>query len=153
MERQSQTPAPRIPEAGNTPLRSLGPDRTGADEISGHTVHVIEVNERKLLFLCDFLSVQGLRVTGSSDPERALQYVSKARPEVLICDVAMAPMGGAELLERVRQVSPETVMIFTMDRGTQQVVECVGKGGKVNLLLGPLSAPGLLDAVGRILRA
>jgi CheY-like chemotaxis protein len=152
MERLPQTPAPRFSDREKPRLAFLAPEVPGSDGGSGHTVHIIQVDARKLLFLCDFLSVPGLRVTGSSDPARALNYVSRARPEVLICDLAMPQMGGKELLERTHQVSPETRVILTSDRVSHPVAEHVQRGGGVDLLLGPLSAAGLLWAVDRILR-
>lgn len=118
----------------------------------GHTVHVVLGNVRRLLFLCRSLSVPGLHVTGSSDLARALKYVSRARPEVLICDLAMPEMGGEELLERLHEASPESRVILTSDRAGHPVVEHVGQGGSVDFMMGPLDTVGLLKAVDRILK-
>jgi len=124
----------------------------GSDGDGAHTVHLIESNERKLLFLCNYLSVPGIRVTGSSDPGRGLEFVSRVRPEVLICDLALPQMGGAELLARTRKASPETRVILTSTRANHPVLEQLRKGAGIDLLIGPLDAPGLLGAVRRILR-
>jgi len=121
------------------------------DHEGDHAVHIIELNPRKLLFLCDFLSVPGLRVTGSSDPERGLDYIARAQPDVVICDLALPQMEGEELLDRIRKVSPRTRVILTSGRSSLPIVEHMRAGGGIDLLLGPLSAPGLLNAVQRML--
>src|SRR6185295_12530645 len=82
---------------------------------STHSIHVIESDEEELVFLCDFLSIAGVRVTGTSDPVRALEFVERMHPDVLICNLATPQMGGQEILERTREVSPQTRVILVSD--------------------------------------
>ena len=124
---------------------------TGSCAETSRTVHIIEPRERKLLFLCEYLSRHGLCVTGSSDPERGLMFVVRSHPEVLICDLALPQMGGDVLLRRIRAVSPETRVILTSARASHPVLEHVRASGGIDLVMGALSAPGLLNAVERML--
>jgi len=117
-----------------------------------HSVHVIEPDEEQLIFLCDFLSIPGLLVTGSTDPFRGIEYVGRAHPDILICDLALPGMGGEEVLNRTRKRSPRTRVILTSDRRRQPVVENVGKESGVDLIIGPINAVELLQAVERILK-
>lgn len=122
-----------------------------AGEHARHSVHVIEPDEEQLIFLCDFLSIPGLLVTGSTDPFRGIEYVGRAHPDILICDLAVPGMGGEEVLNRTRKRSPRTRVILTSDRRGHPVVENVRKGSGVDLIIGPFSAVELLQAVERIL--
>jgi len=124
-----------------------------AGEGSRHSVHVIEPDEEQLVFLCDFLSIPGLLVTGSSDPIRGMEFVGRAYPDVLICDLALPAMGGEEVLNQVRKRSPRTRVILTSNRAGHPQVEHVRKGAGVDLLMGPFNAVGLLQAVERILKS
>jgi DNA-binding response OmpR family regulator len=122
-------------------------------ERARHSVHVIEPDEEQLIFLCDFLSLPGLLVTGSSDPVRGIEYVGKSHPDVLICDLALPAMGGEEVLNRTRKLSPRTRLILTSRHSGHGVVEHVRKGIGVDLLMGPFNAVELLQALERILKS
>jgi len=124
-----------------------------AGEGARHSVHVIEPDEEQLIFLCDFLSIPGLLVTGSTDPFRGIEYVGRAHPDILICDLALPGMGGEEVLNRTRKRSPRTKVILTSDRPGHPVVENVRKENGVDLIIGPVNAVELLQAVERILRS
>ena len=124
--------------------------RQGVPE-SGRTVHVIEGDEEELVFLCDFLSFSGLRVSGSTDSERALQFVERMRLDLLICNLATSELGGDKLLERMRRASPATRIILISNWPKQPVVEHVRESSEIDLLIGPFNAVSLLRAVERIL--
>jgi|SRR5579862_7816407 len=122
-----------------------------AGEISRGAVHVIEPDQEELIFLCDFLSISGLLVTGSSDPVRGLQYVARAQPEVVICGLSLPARKGEEILDRTRQLSPRTRVILTTHRPGPRLVELVKLDGRAALLEGPFNAVNLLRAVERVL--
>jgi len=128
-----------------------GKPASESDAPSPHSVHVIEADEKELLFLCEFLSLSGLRVTGSSDPARALEFVERMHPDVLISNLATPQMGGQEILERTRKVSPETGVILVSDWPDHPIVEHAGSDSEIDLLIGPFAAGGLLHAVERML--
>jgi DNA-binding NtrC family response regulator len=122
-----------------------------AGEASRGAVHVIEPDQEELIFLCDFLSISGLLVTGSSDPVRGLQYVARAKPEVVICGDSLPAMRSEEVLDRTRELSPRTRVILTSHRPGPRLVELVKMDGRAALLQGPFNAVSLLRAVERIL--
>src|SRR5690242_17501052 len=106
---RTAAPRPRLPLQfpRNRPGGGVS-DRGSA----GHSVHVIEPDEEELAFLCDFLSIPGLRVSGSTDPARALGFVARMHPEILICNLAALEMGADALLDRTRVASPTTRVIL-----------------------------------------
>jgi DNA-binding response OmpR family regulator len=122
------------------------------DDPSGHTVHVIEPDEDTLVFLRDFLSIPGYQVSGSIDPVRALEHVSRTRPEVVICDLVMKEMDGEEFVSRTREASPKTRVILTTDRFNATGSEAFQTLGGADLVLRSRSAIGLLGAVEHVLK-
>lgn len=55
----------------------------------------------------------GFQVVGQAeDGEKALELVKQTNPEVIITDIAMPKLNGLALIERVREISPETKVII-----------------------------------------
>jgi len=144
---------PKITEQPSKELRWKAPEAgaPGCDLKSGRSVHVLESDQEELVFLCDFLSFSGLRVSGSTDPERALRFVERRRPDVLICNLATSEMGGDKLLEGMWKACPATRVILISNWPNQPVVEHGREGSDVDLLIGPFNAISLLRALERIL--
>jgi DNA-binding response OmpR family regulator len=117
----------------------------------GHTVHIIESDTAALITLCEDLSISGLRVNGSTDPERAIECVGRTHPDVLICGLATLEIGVEELLVRARKASVNTRILLTSDRPKQQVLDHVEVDAGVELLLGPLTNWNLLQTLERML--
>lgn len=46
------------------------------------------------------------------DAEEALRIISKNRVDLLICDIEMPGLNGLELLDKVNEISADTVTIF-----------------------------------------
>jgi DNA-binding response OmpR family regulator len=146
----------KIPTSRPSFPRQLSRLRPGAALIDrriapGRSVHVIESDGEELEFLCDFLGIAGLRVSGSTDPARAPDFVARMRPDVLICNLAELEMGGDQLLDRTRKASPDTRVILISNWRRQPLVEHVNAGSGVDLLIGPFNAIGLLRAVEKML--
>jgi two-component system cell cycle sensor histidine kinase/response regulator CckA len=61
------------------------------------------------------LSEYGYGVTTANSGQKALDIISKAQKpfDLLITDLVMPVMSGRELVEQVRQVSPETHILCT----------------------------------------
>jgi PAS domain S-box-containing protein len=67
-----------------------------------------------------FLETRGVRVSQARDGEEALATIRATRPDVAIVDVAMSPLSGIDVAQRVGAASPETkVILYTghNDRG------------------------------------
>jgi DNA-binding response OmpR family regulator len=141
--------SPEIPPPQTSSRRQAASGDRGID--SGSLVHVIESDEEELIFLCDFLSIPGHRVTGSTDLVRGLQFVERMKPDILICNLATCDVGGDELLERTQKVSTSTRLILVSNWPKQPVVEQLKPGTGIDLMMGPFNAVTLLQAVERML--
>ncbi len=114
-------------------------------------IHVIEDNEEELIFLCDFLTMSGFRVSGSTGADNALEYVAKMKPDVLLCSLIAPDVNGEEVVLRARKASPHTRILLTSEHLMVPLPERLRKAPGVDLLRGPRHAIGLLRAVQRLI--
>lgn len=69
-------------------------------------------DERNVLMSLRALFRESYRVLSTTDPAEALQIVRRETVDVIVSDQRMPQMLGAELLRRVREVSPGTMRIL-----------------------------------------
>ena len=60
----------------------------------------------------DFLNSQGYSADSTTRAVQGLEWVEKEKPDVVLLDVMMPEIDGIECLKRIRQISPETVVII-----------------------------------------
>lgn len=75
------------------------------------------------------LTKVGYQVTTAQSGEEGLRLFKAAPPDMLITDITMPGMSGIELLEKVREISNETVIIVITAYGTiETAVDAMRKG-------------------------
>jgi DNA-binding NtrC family response regulator len=90
---------------------------------------VAEDEEITLDNLVETLRDEGYQVTGVRDGAAALAAVERGRFDLLVTDVKMPGLGGIELLEKVRERSPETeVIVLTGFGSIGSAVDAMRKG-------------------------
>ena len=69
-------------------------------------------------FACDILSSLGYSVASVSDGVQALQRIreSGTGPDLLIADLGLSGLSGVELAACVREIDPETKILFVSNR-------------------------------------
>jgi CheY-like chemotaxis protein len=86
------------------------------DGLTG-TQNILMVDDEDLVLTMGetILSEYGYRVSSANSGQKALEIISKAKQpfDLLITDLVMPVMSGRELVELVRQVSPETHILCT----------------------------------------
>jgi DNA-binding response OmpR family regulator len=125
-------------------------ERLSATDSRG-SIHVLHPNDEELYFLCDFLNMAGFRASGSSRSERALDFVARSRPDVLVCPLDLPGIAGEEVCARSRRASPQTQVLLTSDRILEPLPDRVRKSSGVDFLRGPFNAVSLLRAVERLI--
>jgi DNA-binding NtrC family response regulator len=80
---------------------------------------------------------RGHDVEHTGSPTEALRLAEKKHFDVAILDVAMAEMDGVQLLERLRQVDPETQAIMLTGQGTIETAIRAMKLGAYDFLTKP----------------
>jgi DNA-binding response OmpR family regulator len=127
-------------------------DRTRMGGCTGPTLHVVEPDLEELRFLCDFLSIPGFRVTGSTHPFQALGFVARSHPEVLICDWAVPLPEGREFLDEVRRLSPRTRILQLRAQTRPALRRRARRRKESDRLLAPRNAVELLRTVEGLFR-
>ncbi|HEU4686145.1 MAG TPA: response regulator, partial [Nitrospira sp.] len=100
------------------PVKTVG-DQRAASVIGpvadiGETVLVVDDEQLVRDLLVQFLSLRGYRALGAKDGSDALAMIEQASPDLVLLDLFMPGMNGAEVLRRLRQKEfPGAVIIIT----------------------------------------
>ena len=99
--------------------------------------------------LGETLLLGGYEVVAVADGREALRQLGEAAFGLVLSDIQMAPMGGLELLGRIRAAHRETpVVLMTAFGSVPQAVGAIRQGA-MDYLLKPVEAPALLALVER----
>lgn len=105
-------------------------------------------------FLRELLQFGGYEVTEAPDGAMALQLLDEISPDLVITDLTMPVMDGAELITHLRQI-PEheqtPVLVLTGVGSAHDVVERLRGEPRVSLEQKPVRAREFLDLVGSLL--
>jgi DNA-binding response OmpR family regulator len=115
-----------------------------------YSLHLLNHDSEALLFLFDFLSNAGFRVSGSSNVRDGLDYIERERPDLVVANLEMPDLGGLDLLGRLRELSPSTRVIMTSARVDWIVYEDLLRCGGA-FVAAPVKGMSLLRAVERVL--
>ena len=121
------------------------PAASDVPEPNGGEVILVVDDEQDLADLyCDILTEGGYKVLSASDGNQALSILEKNRVDMLISDVIMPEMNGAELAEKVQELYPDIriQLISGFDGG-----ESIDADLKSDMLQKPVRADDLLRRV------
>ncbi len=80
-------------------------------------------------YLCETLTRNGYEVASASNGQQAIVKIDKEGYDLIFLDMKMPGMCGMEVLEKVKSISPETVVILMTAYGTiETAVEAMRKG-------------------------
>jgi len=81
-------------------------------------------------FLEILLQKEGYVVESASNGNEAVELIKKKNYDIVITDIIMQPMGGVEVLRKVKEISPLTVVILiTAYASTETAVDVMKAGG------------------------
>jgi DNA-binding NtrC family response regulator len=75
-------------------------------------IMVVDDEETISELLQVFLENQGFQVVVAGSAERALEMLKTEKPEVVMLDILMPGLNGIQCLERIKKLSPETIVII-----------------------------------------
>lgn len=108
---------------------------------------VIDDEANIRFFLEETLSKDGYQVTTADSGEMALQVCSQEEFELALIDLQMPGMSGIELLTRLHQCSPDTIVIILTAYGTlESAVEALRYGAH-DYLFKPCKSGGIRESV------
>jgi len=90
-------------------------------------------------YLSETLIRNGYEVVSASDGQQALAGVSKEGYDLVFLDMKMPEMGGMEVLEKVKTLSPETVVVLMTAYGTIETAVEAMKKGAYDYIIKPFS--------------
>ena len=87
----------------------------------------------------------------ASDGEEVLQRLETERPDILITDINMPGLSGADLLEKLACSHPDMVTLVISGYDTFSFVKRTMRSGAINYLLKPVNKIELISAVSEAL--
>jgi len=92
---------------------------------------VVDDDEDALRGMEKLLCLDGFAVTAAADGEAALAEASRLRPDIVLTDLHMPGIDGAELCRRLHQVAPDVpIIVMTAMSDIQGAVECLRAGAE-----------------------
>lgn len=95
------------------------------------------------------LQEAGYHVITASGGAEALELLAAEEPALLVTDLKMPGMSGMDLLKKVRQFSPQTMVLMITAFGTVETAVEAMKAGAYDYITKPIDCEELLLAVGR----
>ena len=122
-------------------------------ETAAPVASVLVVDDEPLIrdTLAEYLGQEGFAVAACASGEEALELAGGRRFDVVLCDVQLPGMDGLELLDRLRQLSPETsVLLITAYATVENAVEAFQRGAH-DYLMKPILHDEVLAKLQRLL--
>jgi excisionase family DNA binding protein len=94
-----------------------------------------------------FLEAEGCRVATAPDGESGLRRVAQGVPDLVLLDLKMPRMSGAEFLKRLREEGPDVPVIVITGYPDSNVMREAMRYGPITLVAKPLAREQLLRAV------
>ncbi|GFM36420.1 sigma-54-dependent transcriptional regulator [Desulfovibrio psychrotolerans] len=116
--------------------------------MSDHS-HLLVLDDEKnyLLVLEALLSDAGYKVTALNDPETGLAFLEESEVDVVITDMKMPKLTGADVLAHVKKNYPQTPVLIMTAFGTIESAVEVMRTGAFDYITKPFSNDELLLAV------
>ena len=90
---------------------------------------------------------EGWRVGRASSGQEALEAVRRDRPDVVVTDLMMPGMGGAELLRAVKAIAPEIEVVLMTAFGTVEGAVAAMKEGAYDFITKPVKRHAIVKSV------
>lgn len=133
--------------------RSVAYDRSMSEREAGlrGTILIAEDEEGIRTSLAEVLREEGYAVTATGDGAAAVAALDAQEFDVVISDLRMPRIDGLELLRRVREISPQTlVLLMTAHATVETAVEALRRGAQ-DYLLKPVLFEELLHKIDYLL--
>jgi DNA-binding NtrC family response regulator len=102
--------------------------------------------------LQEFLQGEGFEVGVAADAAAALALVERLEPDVALCDVQLPGLDGLELLDRLLQVRPETMVLMITAYATVENAVAAFRRGAQDYLMKPVIFDELLAKIDHLMR-
>ena len=108
---------------------------------------VVDDDESLLSMLTQLLTEEGYQVTAASSGEEALDIFCKDSFPLVVSDIKMPGMSGIELLQKVKEIEPETQVIIITSYATVETAISAIRSGVYDYMIKPFEDLELIVAV------
>ena len=93
------------------------------------------------------LKEDGYEVSRAHDGSSGLQLLEKSDPDVVLTDLRMPGMDGLQLLTRIKEIRPETMVILMTAYGSPDVIEKALKLGAYQVVMKPFEVTDIASVI------
>ena len=121
--------------------------------MSPFRVLVVDDYEAFRRFVCSTLGKQPeLQIVGeASDGLEAVHKAEELQPDLIVLDLGLPILNGIKVARRIRQLSPESKVLFLTQESSADVVQEALSSGALGYVLKARAGTDLLDAVKTVL--
>ena len=104
------------------------------------------------MMIKDILIKNGYIVAGEAENgAKAVEKYNELKPDLVLMDITMPEMDGIQALKKIKESSPEAVVIMCSAMGQQaMVIESIQAGAK-DFIVKPFQADRVLEAVKKVI--
>jgi DNA-binding NtrC family response regulator len=131
-----------------------GADRANSNLSEGERGRILVVDDEEVIAttLEEFLHSEGYEVGVAADAASALELVNTLEPDVALCDVQLPGADGLELLDRLLQIRPETMVLMITAYATVENAVAAFRRGAQDYLMKPVIFDELLAKIDHLMR-
>lgn len=120
-----------------------------ADKPAFPDAHILVVDDERTMrrTLAEIFTQLGYQTARAASGQQALEYIARQSFDLVLLDLKMPEMDGAEVLKAARPLSPGTVFIFLTAHGTLDSAITGIRHGAFDYLLKPSSVQDIIRAV------
>ena len=121
---------------------------------AGRTILVVDDSPSVRLYHTVALGLQGHTCLAAADGAAGLALLRDRPVDLILLDLCMEGMGGAEFVDRVRALGGRAIPVILISSSDEVDMRAVARGGPGVMVLGkPVPPPVLVAAVDRLLGA
>jgi len=117
------------------------------NEFNQPKILVVDDEEITRLSLAEILSLEGYQVASARNGEEALRKLEKETFDLVLADLVMKQVDGLQVMEAVKKLSPETVVIMLTAYGTLESAIQAMRRGAYDYLIKPCGAQEIVASV------
>ena len=104
------------------------------------------------MMIKDILTKNGYNVAGEAENgAKAVEKYNELKPDLVLMDITMPEMDGIQALKKIKESSPDAVVIMCSAMGQQaMVIESIQAGAK-DFIVKPFQADRVLEAVKKVI--
>ncbi len=108
---------------------------------------IVDDERSNLDVLARIFAREGWKVTAAASGQEGLEAVRRERPDVIVTDLMMPGMGGAELLRAVKAIAPEIEVVLVTAFGTVEGAVAAMKDGAYDFITKPVRRHAIVKSV------